>query len=279
MQALPRLILKKLHLYYPLLLGYYESRFHWHNFRNRWRYRKWKGGPLLCNVCQAHYQKMIPDWPLPVDEPAIRNNQVIAGYAVNCICPNCGSTARERLVIACLPNCIDLKDKDVLHFAPERYVLPLLSKQSRVTAADLQPELYRNRLRQIQYQNLMQLTFSDQSFDLVVANHILEHIPDDRKAMQEIFRVLKPGGHAILQVPYSDSLTSTIEEPGIHDRARQSALFGQYDHVRIYAWHDYLHRLQQTGFSTRVMEGNDLKKYESFALQPGERFLLLQKPA
>ncbi|HNP54407.1 MAG TPA: methyltransferase domain-containing protein [Ferruginibacter sp.] len=278
MQALPRLILKKLHLYYPLLLGYYETRFKLRNFRNRWRYKQWKGGPLECNVCRAHYQRFMPDQPLVEDESAIRTNHVVAGYSENCICPNCGSTARERLIIACLPDLIDLTDKAILHFAPERYVLPLFTKRSRVVAADLQPELYRNRLRQIQYQNLMQLTFPDQSFDLVVANHILEHIPDDRKAMQEIFRVLKPGGHAVLQVPYSDTLTTTIEEPTINDRARQSALFGQYDHVRIYAWKDYLHRLQETGFTPLVWEGDDLKKYEAYALQPGERMLLLQKP-
>jgi predicted SAM-dependent methyltransferase len=112
----------------------------------------------------------------------------------------------------------------------------------------------------------------------VIGNHILEHIPADQQAMKEIFRVLKPGGRAILQVPYSELRDSTIEEVTIKDPVKQSMLFGQKDHVRIYALSDYVHRLEQAGFEVEVLPYEALQKYYSLAIQPGEAFLKIQKP-
>ncbi len=85
------------------------------------------------------------------------------------------------------------------------------------------------------------------SFDLIICNHVLEHVVDDRKAMRELFRVLKPGGLAILQVPIAMLTEETVEAPSITDPAERERRFGQSDHVRIYGL-DYPNRLREAGF-------------------------------
>jgi len=130
----------------------------------------------------------------------------------------------------------------------------------------------------VQKQDATRFTFEDNCFDLVIANHILEHIPDDRKAMQEIFRVMKPAAMAILQVPYSEMLEATIEDPAIDNTAKQSALYGQKDHVRIYCLNDYVKRLRETGFFVEISGENELRPFLTFAIQPGEKLLRIVKP-
>jgi SAM-dependent methyltransferase len=86
----------------------------------------------------------------------------------------------------------------------------------------------------------------DGAFDVVICNHVLEHIPDDRRAMRELRRVLRPGGLAVLQHPVQDR-PDTYEDPGVVDPVERLRVFGQEDHVRIYGW-DMLDRLRTAGF-------------------------------
>ena len=99
--------------------------------------------------------------------------------------------------------------------------------------------------------DICNLPFSDQQFDWVVCNHVLEHIPNDKIAMQEIYRVLKPGGTAILQVPLRLD-QDTFEDDRITDPKERAQVFGQYDHVRIYG-KDYQNRLEQVGFTVKML--------------------------
>ena len=99
--------------------------------------------------------------------------------------------------------------------------------------------------------DICNLPFSDQQFDWVVCNHVLEHIPNDKIAMQEIYRVLKPGGTAILQVPLRLD-QNTFEDDRITDPKERAQVFGQYDHVRIYG-KDYQERLEQVGFQVKML--------------------------
>jgi SAM-dependent methyltransferase len=162
-------------------------------------------------------------------------------------CIDCQVTDRERLFLLWF----DQQKKQLfsgrlrlLHVAPEKHVrkwLQTLPDLDYVTVDLLQPDVDYNM-------DLTAMTFADDSFDAVICSHVLEHIPDDEKAMAEIRRVLKPDGWALLQVPISFISASTIEDPDIDDPDLQTERFGQYDHVRIYG-RDYFDRLTRQGLT------------------------------
>jgi SAM-dependent methyltransferase len=136
---------------------------------------------------------------------------------------------------------------DVLHIAPEQAFVKRfrqLNHRSYITSDLHSP------LADVQA-DICNLPFSDQQFDWVVCNHVLEHIPSDKIAMQEIFRVLKPGGTAILQVPLRLD-QNTFEDDRITDPKERAQVFGQYDHVRIYG-KDYRKRLELIGFQVKML--------------------------
>jgi len=95
--------------------------------------------------------------------------------------------------------------------------------------------------------DILDLPFEDNSFDMVLCNHVLEHIEDDAKAMSELYRVLKPSGMGIFQIPQDLSLEKTYEDFNITSEEERKKHFGQYDHVRIYG-KDYFDRLRKVGF-------------------------------
>ena len=167
---------------------------------------------MKCEFCGSMYEKFAPLYPSRKDENALSTYNVIAGYGENVFCPHCLSTSRERLVLLILKNRFDLKDNTVLHFSPEKNIHGYLVKNAKsVVTADIYPGYYKTVDSVIQKMDLTNLLAANESFDLVIANHVMEHIPDDTKALSEIFRILKPNGKAILQVPYSTSLEKTIE--------------------------------------------------------------------
>ena len=94
--------------------------------------------------------------------------------------------------------------------------------------------------------DIAEINYPDKAFDTIICNHVLEHIIDDRKAMRELYRVLKPGGWGILQVPISLSIDKTYEDFSVTAPSEREQVFGQSDHVRIYAI-DYLDRLEEFG--------------------------------
>jgi len=97
--------------------------------------------------------------------------------------------------------------------------------------------------------DICDLPFGDNEYDIIFCNHVLEHIPDDTRAMQELFRVLKSGGMAILQIPQDLNRETTFEDNTITDRKERAKIFGQYDHVRVYG-RDYFEKLRAIGFNT-----------------------------
>lgn len=270
-------ILKVYGIYHPLQTFYHSSISTIQNTLYRSRYAKYKGSGFTCNACGSSYEKFVNDQPQVENRDAITKYHVIAGYGENIICPNCMSTARQRLVLAILRE-IDLENKKVLHFSPEKHIHAFLKKHALVTTADLLPGFYKSIDGNIQKADATRLTFDDNHFDLVIANHIMEHIPDDISAMREIYRVLKPGGRAVLQVPYSEIISSTLETPGIDDPGLQAKLYGQKDHIRIYALPDYIDRLRSAGFEVLEIAYPQLEHLYKYAIQANESFLKISKP-
>ena len=118
----------------------------------------------------------------------------------------------------------------------------------------------------------MDIPLGDDLYDVVFCNHVLEHIPDDKKAMQELFRVLKKGGFGIFQVPQDLKRDITFEDNSITDKKERAKIFGQYDHVRVYG-KDYFDRLREIGFKVNEIDYTKkiaLKKLERFCLMKGE---------
>ena len=164
----------------------------------------------------------------------------------NALCPGTLSLERHRLLWLYLDRDTSLlKDElKVLHVAPEQIFYKIFKryKHWNYTTTDLYSPLADV------VADICDLPFEDQTYDLILCNHVLEHIPDDLKAMNELYRVLKKGGKLIAQVPIDGNLEKTYEDKSLTDPKERNRLFGQYDHVRVYG-EDYYLRLESVGFS------------------------------
>lgn len=269
-------VLKLVRLHRPVQRAWRRLVFATRHRRIRNAYAIWKGRGFTCNICSTSYEKFAPHYAAPRDAGALAKHQVVGGYGENIYCPNCMSTARDRLAVAMLKEMV-LDGKSVLHLSPERAIFEFVRRRANVVTGDLDDATYRAIDRNVQRVDATRLDFAPESFDLVIANHVLEHIPDDRVAMREIHAVLRPGGQAILQVPFSTTIAASIEEPVTEDPEVRSASFGQSDHVRIYRLDDYLARLRDAGFDVEYVPYQALSRLHRFAIQPGEGFIRIAR--
>jgi SAM-dependent methyltransferase len=196
-------------------------------------------------------------------------------------CPRCGAHDRERHLLLYL-RASGLLEKlpslRVLHFAPERH----LSRRIAALAPTqyLKCDLYPGSA-DVQHVDIEHMSFDDGSFDLVIANHVLEHVSDDNKAISEVSRVLKPGGWAVLQTPYSDMLEKTWSDPGIATAAARLQAYGQEDHVRLFG-RDIFERFSRHGLSAKVSTHAELPEaghYKRLGVNPREPFFLFVRSA
>lgn len=207
------------------------------------------GNKHECPICGGKFRKLLP-----------YGNK----GAENRLCPKCLSLERHRLMWLYLTTQTNWFEQPlhVLHIAPEQPFIKRFKRNKNWTyvTADLESPLADVKM------DIRQMPFNNDQFDLVICNHVLEHIDDDRKAMSEIFRVLKPNGKAILQVPIDYELTKTYEDPNITDPKERTIHFGQYDHVRVYGT-DYPERLSDIGFRVDInkfvqqLSDNEIEKY------------------
>ena len=190
----------------------------------------------------------------------------------NALSPSTLSLERHRLLWLYLQNETDFFTseikKKVLHFAPEQAFYKLFRNQKNIdyTTTDLFSPLADVKA------DICNLPFEDNKYDVILCNHVLEHIPDDTKAMQELYRVLKPGGMAILQIPQDLNRAVTFTDDTITNQKERAEIFGQYDHVRIYG-RDYFDKLRSIGFT--VVEEDYTHKIspelvEKYCLAKGE---------
>jgi len=177
-----------------------------------------------------------------------------SGGRKDACCPRCGSLERHRLVWLYLISRTDLFDgepKRMLHVAPEPCLEPRLKARlgdGYLTADLLDP-------RAMVRMDVTDIRFPGDHFDVIYCSHVLEHVPDDRCALGEFYRVLRKGGWAILLVPIGAD--RTVEDPTIVTPAERRRVFGQEDHVRTYG-PDYLDRLREAGFAVEVCRVADL---------------------
>ena len=195
----------------------------------------------------------------------------------NVLSPSTLSLERHRLLWLYLKNETDFFNKPIklLHFAPEQAFYQRFKKLDHITytTTDLNSPLADVKA------DICHLPFDEDTFDVILCNHVLEHIPDDTKAMQELYRVMKPGGWGIFQIPQDLKREQTFEDNTITDRKERARIFGQYDHVRIYG-RDYFDKLRSVGFKveevdyTNTLPKEDVKKYR---LAKGEIIPLVKK--
>ena len=190
----------------------------------------------------------------------------------NVLSPSTLSLERHRLLWLYLQRETDFftttEKKRVLHFAPEQEFYKRFKKQANIdyTTTDLLSPLADIKA------DICNLPFDDNTYDIIFCNHVLEHIPDDTKAMQELYRVLKPGGMGIFQIPQNLNRATTFSDDSITDPKERAKIFGQYDHVRVYG-RDYFDQLRRIGFTVveeRYTEKLTPEEVERYCLAPGE---------
>jgi len=202
------------------------------------------GNERFCPVCGKQSRRFVRHGLIPREDAE---------------CPRCGALERHRFLWLYLlrkTNLFDGTPRKVLHVAPERCLEARLKKMlgKHYVTADLS-----RRRHPMVKMDITHIEYPDQSFDVIYCSHVLEHVPDDRRAMSEFSRVLKDDGWALLLVPIT--VEKTFEDPSIIDPKDRLRVFGQADHVRRYGL-DYFDRLREAGFSVETIRVSDVASSE-----------------
>ncbi|MDN5215908.1 methyltransferase domain-containing protein [Fulvivirgaceae bacterium BMA12] len=224
----------------------------------------YRGNNVTCPIINRSYRKFLPYGrvnPRP-----------------NALCPDSLSLERHRLIWLFLKeqtNFFSEKLK-VLHIAPEQCFMEKfedLHGENYITG-DIESPLAKVKM------DIHEIPFEENTFDVAMCNHVMEHVNDDIKAMSEIQRVLKPGGWAIIQVPFFPPLANTTyEDFSITDPTEREKVFGQDDHVRLYG-KDYAMRLAKAGFKVReddYVKRIGAEKVRKYALPKDEIIYFCEK--
>ena len=212
--------------------------------------------PRKCNVCGYRGRFQAAGRPRRIDAR----------------CPRCGSAERYRLLALWLDRHGGfLRTAHMLHFAPEAGLARLLkTRVGRYQSADIAPG------RADLVLNIEAIAAPDGSYDCVVCSHVLEHV-DDMKALGEVYRVLRPGGVALIMLPVIEGWATTYENPKVATPEERKRHYGQSDHIRYYGA-DVRERIAAAGFALEefTAEGEDVLSY---SLQRGEKVFIAKKPA
>ena len=200
----------------------------------------YRGNRYECPLCGRRYRKLLP-----------------YGYVTsreNALCPHCLSLERHRLLWLYLERETTLFESlpRLLHIAPEvclmRHLKPhYKSSPERYQTADLE-----SPLADLHF-DIQQIPLADESFDVVICNHLMEHVEDDLRAMRELHRILKRGGWGVLLSPVDLQRATTFEDDSITDPKERTRIFGQYDHRRLYG-NDFADRLREAGFEVEDLD-------------------------
>ena len=227
-------------------------------FKNLRDDRRYRGNKVHCPICDSHYSAFGSHGRFTRE---------------NIKCHRCGSLERHRALWLFLERKQWLAEGEsrlkLLHVAPERSFFNHFRNHQGIAyyPCDLDPGFYAARgMKGLIEVDITDIPFDDNTFDIILCNHVLEHIPDDRKAMSELYRVLKPGGKAICEVPMRRKQKTTYEDPSIVTPEARLKHFGQENHVRWYG-QDYADRLRSVGFEV-VAD----RFFESFSEEEVEKY-------
>jgi SAM-dependent methyltransferase len=229
----------------------------------RLRLAIYRGETVECPCCGGRFSRFMPG----------------LSHRETRVCPRCGAQERHRALWLYMRERTDLFTRpqlSILHWAPEYALQRSLSvlPNAAYVSADLEGH------EALQHMDMTDVPFKDDAFDLIVCVHVLEHVPDDRRAMREMVRVLKPGGLALLLVPIVLE-QPTLEDPAIVTPAQRKEAYWQEDHVRLYGG-DFRDRLEEEGFSVTVdgwVRTLDQGTLDRYGLFPLEDVYVAAKPA
>jgi SAM-dependent methyltransferase len=227
----------------------------------RLRLAIYRGNSVECPCCGGRFSRFMPG----------------IGHRAARVCPRCGAQERHRALWLYMRERTDLlaRNISILHWAPEYALQRSLSELPNAfyVSADLGGD------EAMQHMDITDVPFKDGAFDLIVCVHVLEHVPDDRRAMREMVRVLRPGGTALLLVPIVLE-QPTLEDPSIATPEQRREHYWQEDHVRLYGG-DFRDRLAEEGFEVKVdgwIRTLDQATLDRYGLFPLEDVYVCAKP-
>ena len=215
-------------------------------------HRDFEGLERFCNICGYRFSKFLNF-----------NNR-------EAMCPVCGSLERHRhLAIHLFSIYPFLQNKKILHFAPEQIIKNILINSSaNYYDADLDTTRAKYNI------DITKIDFPDNTFDYIICIHVLEHIVDDIKALNEIYRVLKPHGIAYLAVPCFNALH---EDYSITDPKEREKIYGQFDHVRKYDLDTFTNRIKSVGFSIKISDPQKFNNLFSNSVLDDDKIIISLK--
>ena len=193
----------------------------------------YRGNEYYCEICDTNLKKFIT---------------INFTNQTDLLCPKCGSISRTRVLYNYILNNINQNKNDILDFSPHRCIYEKFSKSEKnYTANDFENQF----VADTQY-DITNLPFKDNSFDLIICFHVLEHVKDDDKAIINLNRILKEKGDVLIQVPIKEGKTD--EDFSVTEPKEREKRFGQSDHVRLYGKKDLENKLQALGFNTKIID-------------------------
>jgi hypothetical protein len=238
-----------------------------------------RGTKFKCNLCGFKADRWLPRGH---DYPIVKELEIIGAGKRFVDCKKCGSSDRDRLVFKYLKlvhEKTSLKSKKLLHVAPEKSLSKKLEDSIglKITRIDYRSKGYKFTYnKSVISGDVQNLPFDSESYDMVICNHVLEHVENDSTALNEIHRVLKTGGFAILQVPISLKLDQTIRSEINWTSKDKINKLGQFDHLRLYGL-NFKKTLKEHRFEPIFWYEKDQKSIKFQGLNPKEFVIIASK--
>jgi glycosyltransferase involved in cell wall biosynthesis len=233
-----------------------------------------------CPICNNEVERFLPYQYKKYELDFTNKYDIIGSDTENFTCPHCHCHDRMRHIVMYFNQKNIWKNyisnRKVMHIAPEIHlseIIALLNPEEYI-CADLYPT--NDSIKKLDVTNI---PYQSNYFDFIMCNHVLEHISDDLKAMKELYRVLKKGGCAVLQTPYSPKIAESFEDKSINTDELRNKFYGQSDHVRIYGL-DFFERLKSVGFSLDIVKNDELFTQEhckEYGVNYREDLILVKK--